>query len=256
MYKVIDSFQVPVDIIIRKNSNGEVKFALVKDINVGNRYWEESQQVDTLLKSDSIPEPIIHYKDNRLVYHISNSPYSILNGNLLESPFTVMSDMGLVDIFYHKFIEENDITDLWDSHYLVMGNVDEDNSTMDMSILEKETYSDLSYIYMFQFGYGQDGGFGDYSQPHWSAPITLENSPLFVDNSKEALGIVSKLNELSRKAFYSDEGEGSKYGDFPMEYKFISFPCPENFVDIPSVDKDVFGTIKEMHQHLWFESEF
>lgn len=88
------------------------------------------------------------------------------------------------------------------------------------------------YRYMIVSGVGQDGGYGDYSEPDFSEPLIDRHGRIvFSDNPKDAHEAVHALNEESAQRFYehSRRNGGDPYdGYFPLEYKVVSVPIDDN----------------------------
>lgn len=102
-----------------------------------------------------------------------------------------------------------------------------------------------SVRYMIVSGYGQDGGYGDYSPPVYSDPITDKNGMvIWSDNPEKAYLSVEKLNEESSKRFY-ESGEHHDYsGEFPLEFKVISVSVTDN---PPSSEDEIVDTVLDLY---------
>lgn len=88
-----------------------------------------------------------------------------------------------------------------------------------------EVVQEGSFRYFIVAGHGTDGGFGDYSPPHYSDPIRVGGEVLWFSEADDAEAVVSELNDRSARAFYATPRD--QYGgEFPMEYKVISVPEP------------------------------
>lgn len=79
-------------------------------------------------------------------------------------------------------------------------------------------------------GYGQDGGFGDYSQPVWDEhPLRDPDGRLvWFDRKEDAERFADTMNRREEHAFMAD-GEHSAYdGIFPYEYEAVEVWPPED----------------------------
>lgn len=102
-----------------------------------------------------------------------------------------------------------------------------------------------SVRYMIVSGYGQDSGYGDYSQPDYSDPITDKNGMvIWSDNPEKAYLSVEKLNEESSKRFY-ESGEHHEYsGHFPLEFKVVSVSVTDN---PPFSEDEIIDTVLDLY---------
>ena len=102
-----------------------------------------------------------------------------------------------------------------------------------------------SVRYMIVSGYGQDSGYGGYSQPDYSDPITDKNGMvIWSDNPETAYLSVKKLNEESSKRFY-ESGEHHDYsGEFPLEFKVVRVFVTDN---PPFSEDEIVDTVLDIY---------
>lgn len=131
---------------------------------------------------------------------------------------------------------------------------------MEMEVAVAVAEPVASVRYMIVSGYGQDSGYGGYSQPDYSDPITDKNGMvIWSDNPETAYRSVEKLNEESSKRFY-ESGEDNGYsGDFPLEFKVVSVSITDNppFSEDEIVDTvlDLYGDQMLSEGYLYAEDE-
>ena len=116
---------------------------------------------------------------------------------------------------------------------------------MEMEVAVAVAEPVASVRYMIVSGYGQDSGYGGYSHPDYSDPITDKNGMvIWSDNPETAYLSVEKLNEESSYRFY-ESGEHHEYsGDFPLEFKVISVSVTDN---PPSSEDEIVDTVLDLY---------
>lgn len=107
----------------------------------------------------------------------------------------------------------------------------------------------MKEYFVIHYGAGEDGGFGDYSNPTWSYnPLEHNGQVVWFDNEADAEFVSLELNKRSADVFYA-HGEHSQWdGHFPMEYEVRRMFVPEN----PAAEKDsILEKICESNEENW-----
>ena len=250
MFKVVDSFNVPVQVITKETpkhkGSKKYSFAVCDIPEHADDYKRLIEDRQEFLSQDKLYD----FPYDPYVEKIEEYCPKIIDGHTVLKDYYIHSSLLFVDMFYPDFMEQNNLNK-WGEDYTVLGNVSEDGQSVHMDILKPMV--DMSYLYMFQCGVGQDGGFGDYSNPYWSEPLTLDNTPIVMLDIEQAGQVVEELNELASQDFYNNNDVDAYSGEFPMEYQLLAIPLSPGVSPSYVIwEKDhVMNTIKEMHQKEW-----
>ena len=151
---------------------------------------------------------------------------------------------GLVEDDIPFFVERNVPSYPTDSNRrVILVRVNEMEMEMEVAVAVAEPVGSVRY--MIVSGYGQDSGYGDYSRPDYSDPITDKNGMvIWSDNPETAYRSVEKLNEESSKRFY-ESGKHYKYsGKFPLEFKVVSVSVTDN---PPFSEDEIVDTVLDLY---------
>lgn len=103
--------------------------------------------------------------------------------------------------------------------------------------------------YVIHSGYGEDGGFGDYSNPTWSEePLSVDDKVIWFVRQEDAKRAVDELNDRSREEFMQTDKAGSYSGFFPMEYEYRKIVVPDSD---PVGPKTAVKLVMKEHYHFW-----
>lgn len=113
-----------------------------------------------------------------------------------------------------------------------VGKLDKKNKTLKVYSFIIDS---MPVVYGFMGGFGNDGGFGDYSEPCFGNLLVKDNIPILVSTIKEAKEVVEKCNDKFENEFYSHGCSHDSYdGLFPYEITTTPIPTFEN-TSIPTI---------------------
>lgn len=252
MFVVEKTYQLPAD-IITKDVKGELHtFAMIhanEDSEIYNKYKNHR---DMILSTDEDLEELLY---SPYIYLMDEFVPRIINCHSVEVRYSFqVPHSDIKEIIPDFDFSEYETSDCDKDNIIFLGRKDpSEDGIINIDVLIPK--SELLNIYMFEYGYGIENGFGGYSSPHWKDPIFIDDTAIAVGTKEEASYIVNALNNASIKEFYTSRGSSNnRYSNrFPMEYKATAFPVPKNNYDSFSfMDKDeVLSIVEDMHMKLW-----
>ena len=113
-----------------------------------------------------------------------------------------------------------------------VGKLDKKNKTLKVYSFIIDS---MPVVYGFMGGFGNDGVFGDYSEPSFGNLLVKDNIPILVSTIKEAKEVVEKCNDKFENEFYSHGCTHDSYdGLFPYEITTTPIPTFGN-TTIPTI---------------------
>ena len=172
----------------------------------------DQEEVNRLIKNTYIYE----VEENTTIASFKNTygfNYDIQNCYSIKKLLNI-SDDNNINLFDHNELIPN-------GKYYV-GKLDKKNKTLKVYSFIIDS---MPVVYGFMGGFGNDGGFGDYSEPCFGNLLVKDNIPILVSTIKEAKEVVEKCNDKFENEFYSHGCSHDSYdGLFP--YEITTTPIP------------------------------
>lgn len=137
-----------------------------------------------------------------------------------KSTLAILESMNLQQVYDYRPAVEF-ITTPTCHHY---GVLDEDE--MVLQVFSYEVDATSAHSYCFVGGAGVDGGFGDYSNPHWGDPLVSSGMIIAVNTREEAQQVMDIVNKRLEDDFYKrNPAAADAYsGEFPYEIRESLIP--------------------------------
>lgn len=182
----------------------------------------DQEDINKLIKDTYIQE----IKENITIASFKNTygfNYDIQKCNSIKKLLNIPDDNN-INLFDHNELIPNG------TYYV--GKLDKNNKTLKVYSFIIDS---MPVVYGFMGGFGNDGGFGDYSEPCFGNLLVKDNIPILVSTIKEAKEVVEKCNDKFENEFYSHGCSHDSYdGLFPYEITTTPIPTFGN-TTIPTI---------------------